>query len=1188
MIHLRTYSEYSLLYSAARAKELGAFAFSQGMSALGVVDRFQLFGLPTVARELSEQNVRPLLGLTVRVAPTLDERDRRRVFMQTREVSVFAQSDEGYRQLMQLATAASFDPLDLKRITEQTLFEHARGLIGLTGDREGPVEMALSQNDEREALRSLAAYVEAFGRDAVYLEMARCGQADERERGERLRVLARKTKLPMVGTSPVRHMAPPDIRLIDVLAGVEQGVTLAEAASLRPRGASFHFRTRDEMAALFADCPEALAMTVEVAERCQAKIPAQSFAMPRYALPERMTEAQALEKLALDRLPRRVAHPTDAYRERLHYELAVIERMGFSGYFLIVWDFMRYARRQGITTGPGRGSAAGSLVSYVLSITDVDPLLHDLLFERFLNPERVSWPDIDIDFETERRHEVVAYVASTYGFDHVAHIGTLGTFASRAAVRDVARVLGIAAGALKPLLDALPTVPGMTLADALREDKALAQRVAHDPTMQRVVQLALGIEGLPRHASIHAAGVVISPRPLTDLVPLMAGADEVRVTQYAMEDVEALGLLKMDFLGLKTLTLCDRTISHIYDVRGERVRVEDLTLNDAAIELLSQGDTDGCFQLESPGVKHVLREMKPRDMEDLIAVISLYRPGPMEQIPTFLRARSGAVPPIYEVPELEPILRPTFGILVYQEQIMQIASRLAGFSLGEADVLRRAVSKKKRDVLDEWRGRFLEGCASKGVPALRAERVYDLIVRFADYGFNRSHAAAYAVLAVRTAALKANYRPEFMSALMNEQIANPEKLAHYASACRRAGIEVLPPDINQSGEACKPERTPSGDVAIRLSLEAIKYVGNAAVRHLLDLREAGAFSSVRDLLLRADSRVLTRRVVESLVQAGALDALGGRNAMLSEAKRWFDERELPSARAKTRHAKRGSESALSLFDEDVREALRDNPAEAAVEKVASNEPVAPELPEQRDAWERELIGFVVSRDPFAELRTLREAAQFPDLAQAKECAKTQLTDVVARLFHVRQTKTRRGEPMAFLQVEDESDRMEIVLFPSLFKTLREEPISGRICYIQIRKDARSSGLVALRFSYSAPDGAVARPARPRALQTEHQTEHARKHPGTKTKLPGASAPSMKCLWLRIDQELDQSIESLRALRAILVRHPGDIPVILSYPAGPNRLLESVRVNLSKALARELLTLLPKDAIRVTDELLIKK
>ncbi|OAG94130.1 hypothetical protein AYW79_06815 [Ferroacidibacillus organovorans] len=1168
MIHLRTYSEYSLLYSAARASELGSFAFRQGMEALGVVDRFQLFGLPAVARALEDQQVRPLLGMTVRIAPTLEERDRRRALLQISEVSVLAQSDEGYRQLMRLASSVSLDPLDLKRISEQTLFENTRGLLCLTGDREGPVEVALSQNEEQRALRSLSALIEAFGRDAVYIEMARSGQADERERGERLQALARKIGLPIVGTSPVRHMTPPDIRLLDVLAGVEQGITLAEAAALRPRGASFHFRSQEEMETLFADCPAALATTVEVADRCRAMIPSQSFAMPRYALPERMTEAQALEKLAYDRLTRRVTQPTDVYTERLRYELAVIERMGFSGYFLIVWDFMRFARRQGITTGPGRGSAAGSLVSYVLSITDVDPIVHDLLFERFLNPERVSWPDIDIDFETERRHEVVSYVAMTYGLDHVAHIGTLGTFASRAAVRDVARVLGVAAGSLQPLLDALPSIPGTTLAGALREDAALAQRVARDPTMQRVVQFALGIEGLPRHTSIHAAGVVISPRPLTDLVPLMAGADEVRVTQYAMEDVEALGLLKMDFLGLKTLTLCDRTIRYIRDVRGESVHVEALTLNEATIELLSQGDTDGCFQLESPGVKHVLREMKPRNLEDLIAVISLYRPGPMEQIPAFLRARSGTVAPRYEVPELEPILRSTFGILVYQEQIMQIASRLAGFSLGEADVLRRAVSKKKRDVLDEWRGRFLEGCASRGVIALHAERVYDLIVRFADYGFNRSHAAAYALLAVRTAALKANYRPEFMSALMNEQMARPDKLAHYASACRRAGIAVLPPDINLSGEECRPERTLSGAVAIRLSLEAIKYVGNAAVRHLLELREAGAFLSVRDLLLRSDSRVLTRRVTESLVQAGALDSLGGRNAMLYAVKQWFDERELPSSRGKTRLTKNASESALSLFDDDVREALRDNPAEAAVGKVVANDPVTLELPEQCDAWERELIGFVVSRDPFSELIMLRETARLPDLARAKERAKKEPTDVVARLLHVRQTKTRRGEPMAFLQVEDESDRAEVVLFPSLFRTLREEPTSGRLCFLQMRTDARSSGLVAMRFSYTPPEGVGVSVSSP---------------PVALTQVVDARATSAKRLWLRIDQELDHSVESLRALREILVRYPGDVPVILSYSSGQNRLLESVRVDLSKALARELLTLLSKNAIRVTDE-----
>ncbi len=1134
--HLRVFSEYSLLYSAARIAQVAERAKRDGMAAVGVTDRGGLFGAVTTWRTLRDAGLKPVLGLTVQIAKRRDRSVEGRA--QPMELALLAETFSGYEALVALATdAAQNDPEGLARNTFEEVAQRAHdGVICLTGGRNGALGASLAGNDEKNALRMLARLSEVFGPDGVYVELQATGATGESERMAQAARLAGIAGLPTVATAPVRHLEPQDLRLVDVLQAVRDGGTLADAAALREPGANFSFRSTAQMATLFRGYESALEATVEIACRAGLELPLGKLRLPRFPAPQGRTEEDYLCEVARAGLAARRLLEEEPYRERLEWELAVIVQMGFAGYFLTVWDFVRYAKDHDISVGPGRGSAAGSLVAYALAITDVDPLRHGLLFERFLNPERVSMPDIDIDFETERRYEVIEYVARRYGRERVAQIGTFGTLAARAAIRDVGRVLQAPAAEIDRLAGKIPGGPGITLDQVWEQDGDIERLVAQRPALARVWELARGIEGLPRHVSTHAAGVVIAAQPLTALVPLMSGVEGLHVTQYAMEDIEALGLLKMDFLGLRALTQCDRTVRFVERVRGVRLRYEDFSFDGPTRALLADGDTDGCFQLESAGVKQVLRDMRPVDLEDLIAVISLYRPGPMEQIGPFLRARAGLAPIRYEAPELEPILAPTYGIIVYQEQIMQIAAAMAGFTLGQADELRRAVAKKKRGALDAVRDRFVAGCVARGEPNAVAERVYDLIERFADYGFNRSHAAAYALLALRTAYLKANYRAEFMASLISDSVSRPDKVAQYAEAARRAGVPVLPPDVNRGEGDCVPERLENGAIGIRLGLYAIKHVGVSAVDAILKERTGhGAYRSLADFAARVDARAAGKRVLEHLIKAGAFDGFRRSRADCLT--------ELEHLEVRGNRARAGEQ--LSLLAVSTADGV---PSAVAVDVRDDPRAVL--------QWERELVGFSVSVDSYAQLRSVQTEHGMGDLAteraqsaHAHEQGFAWTGRLAGKVARVRLRRTRRGEQMAFFTLEDASAQVDLVVFPAVFRTLSRLPEDGEVVLVRARADTKSGEWIASAVETWRP-----------------------------------------VMYIKIDERLEGDIAALRQLRQVLLEHASskgaseeradEVGVTLLYTSGKARRLENLTVHPSPALLQAIEQLTGSSAVRI--------
>lgn len=1185
-VHLRASSAYSLLYSAARAQDLAQAAQSQGMSALGVTDYGGLYGPVSVYKALVAADVTPVMGAVLSV---VREREGGRQRETPALLPVYGIGQAGFSALCALSSQAALHARDGQRVvTWAELFARAPDLLCTTGDGDGPLARALESSaaEPERALRMLARLREVFA-DRLYVELCDQGTQTDYERNRRLAALARSQSVPVVATSVIRHLHPDDVRIVDILHGISHGVSLEEAVGARDPEARYHFVSPADMVQRFRDMPEALAATLEIAQRVHTQLPIGALHMPQFPVPDGVSESAYLRDVATAGLRMRMPSPPKSYSDRLMRELGIIEQMGFAGYFLIVWDFMKFAHEQGISTGPGRGSAAGSLVSYALGITDVDPLRYDLLFERFLNPERVSWPDIDIDFEAERRHEVIAYVARRYGERRVAQIGTLGTFAARAAVRDVGRVLKAQPAQIEELVKRLSPVPGVTLAQAVTQDAGVQEVLRKWPALQRVVAAAQAIEGLPRHASIHAAGVVIAPEDLTAWTPLMPGTEETLATQYSMEDVEALGLLKMDFLGLRTLTICDRTVAYVKDLYGCAPAFDEANMDPATKSLLAAGDTDGCFQLEGTGVKRVLQALQPESLEDVIAVISLYRPGPMEQIGTYIAARRQEVVPRYEPPVLKPILEKTYGILIYQEQIMQIASVMAGFTLGQADVLRRAVAKKKREDLAQARAAFVAGCVRMGHGQEVAHEVYDLIVRFADYGFNRSHAAAYAVLAYRTAFLKANYRAAFMAALIADSASRPDKVAQYALACTRAGIPVWGPDVNRSLGDATPEKSEQGQVGIRLGLFAIKHVGVQAVVRLLEERErGGAFASLSDLCARVDSRTLTKRVLESLIQSGACDGWRvARRVLLAQLEQLGKtERSGITGRKTTISTTRGAHMQLAL--PGLAEQSAEQQAPPMPDETMTSAGEAADR-KQNDEWEKELIGFIVSRQPYAHLvkwraqfavrpldELLQEEAVTPADAPASDARRPgghAAIQCVADVAACRSVQTKKGETMAFLTLEDDTARLDVVVFPSLYRSLEALPESGETVMVQVRREpGRPQSWIALRLSLLPATG---------ALGATGATAEA---PAPVAPLP-VPPERQRALYIRIGRALEADREQLAKLRRCLVQRPGEDQVILVYEGGRQRMLEAVRVSADETLLQAVSALVGPAAVRVRND-----
>ncbi|MDQ0416741.1 DNA polymerase-3 subunit alpha [Croceifilum oryzae] len=1017
-VHLHVHSEYSLLDGAGRIEQLVQTAKANGMKALAITDHGAMYGVIPFYRACLEAGIKPIIGCEMYMSENYLERPMLKEQKICHQL-LLAESTEGYHNLIRLTTEAHLRGFHYKpRIDRSLLRKYRNGLIATSSCLGGEIPQAILQDDDEKAKRLLEEYVDIFGREHFFLELQDHQIWEQQKVNQRLISWAKEYDLGLIATNDIHYVHQDDYQVHDCLLCIGTGKKVEDENRLRFANDQFYFKSVEEMARQFSHVPEAITNTVKIAERCDVEISFGERLLPEFPLPQVGSSSAYLRVICEKGAQKRYGELTAEIEKRLHYELDVIDQMGFADYFLVVWDLVSFAHQNQIAIGPGRGSAAGSLVSYVLEITDVDPIKYQLLFERFLNPERISMPDIDIDICYERREEVIAYVTEKYGNDRVAQIITFGTMAPRAAIRDLGRVLNFSYQEVDRMAKLIPGNPGMTLKRAFQLEPKLEEIYQLNPKMAQLVDYARRIEGIPRHTSTHAAGVVMSKTPLTDWVPLQEGSDGVSLTQYAMEALEQIGLLKMDFLGLRNLSVIEKAIEMIQRDQGIQVSFEDCDYQDeATYRLLAKGETTGVFQLESSGIRKVLRELKPNHFEDIVAVLALYRPGPMEQIPRYIRAKHGLEPISYPHPALQEILLPTYGIIVYQEQIMQIAATLAGFSLGQADILRRAVSKKKKDLLDEQRKTFVQGCVGNGFEEEVGHQIYDLIVRFADYGFNRSHAVAYAVLAYQTAYLKANYPQAYLAAQLSTMMGNQGKVAEYMDEAKRMGVSILPPDIQSS----RHHFTIEGN-QIRFGLAAIKNIGTQAIDVILEAREKGPFVDLRDFCRRIDLRICNRRVLESLILCGATESLPGHRASQKEM--------LEEVLEKTSMAQKwGLEDQMDLFKDDE-DLFTEEPLTRNYEEVALYSS------RERIQLEKEYLGLFLSGHPLDDYQPQYEGQithRIHQLEEGMDGASIVLAGIVT---HIKSILTKKGDPMAFVELEDQTGTVEVVIFPNTYRRVR--------------------------------------------------------------------------------------------------------------------------------------------------------
>ncbi len=1049
-VHLHVHTEYSLLDGAARIGQVVGKAYKLGMPAVAITDHGNLYGIIDFYKAARQKGLKPIIGCEVYVAPrSRKQKEPGRDDLRFHLV-LLAKNREGYLNLMQLVTAGHLEGFYYKpRVDRELLARHKAGLIALSACQAGEIPRLLLAGEEESAYQTACWYRDTFGPGNFYLEMQEHGLPEQKGLNRKIFELGERAGIPVVATNDVHYLEREDDRAHDVLLCIQTGKSIEDENRLKFEGSEYYFKDEKEMQAIFADYPaEVLSNTVKIAEQIELELSFDQMHLPPYTIPSSYTSAEDyLKALCNAGLKEKFEQITPEIEERLSYELQVIDQMGYAGYFLIVWDFVRFAHEHGILVGPGRGSAAGSLVAYTLSITNINPLRYGLLFERFLNPERISMPDIDIDFCYERRDEVIRYVVEKYGEDRVAQIATFGTMAARLAVRDVGRALNISYGETDRLAKMIPYEAGMTIDKALEMNKDFLALYRHEPRYRLLIDTSRAVEGLPRHTSTHAAGVVIAGRPLVEHVPLQKVANDDVVTQFPMNTLEELGLLKMDFLGLRTLTIMGETVRQI-NVRHkaeEKISLETIPLDDArTFELLCQGETAGVFQLESSGMRSVLRELKPGVFEDIIAVVALYRPGPMEQIPAFIENKHGLKPIHYLHPDLEPILKETYGVIVYQEQVMEIAAKMAGFTLGQADLLRRAIGKKKREILDEQRVIFVQGLEKKGYTKKLGEELYDLIVKFASYGFNKSHAAAYALIAYQTAYLKANYPLEFMAALLTGVMSDSEKIALYIADSRRQGIEILPPDVNES----ETNFTAVGNNRIRFGLAAVKNVGKGAIETIMEMRQKkGKFDSLHDFCCKVDLRTCNRKVLESLIKSGAVDSFGGRRAQYLNI----------------------MDKAMAYGQQDQKDRL--NGQISMFTYLEAGDPAGhiqrddlPDLeeysPREKLAMEKEMVGLYISGHPLDQYCSVLENLHgIVPIGELAEVGDRRNVSIVGMICSQRVIYTKKGRPMSFLRVEDLTGEVEVVIFSDIFEKYQAELQLDRVILLQGQTDYKEEGEV---------------------------------------------------------------------------------------------------------------------------------
>ncbi|HUA17019.1 MAG TPA: DNA polymerase III subunit alpha [Verrucomicrobiae bacterium] len=1039
-VHLHLHTDYSLLDGACDVEKLCQRVQELGMPAVAMTDHGNIFGAVHFVNAAHKHGVKPIVGCELYICKKDDHNiERTPPEGDTyNHLLVLAENEEGYRNLVKITSEASLHGFYYKpRISKRFLAEHSRGLIGLSGCLKGEVAERLVEGNYDAARAAAGRFADIFGKENFYLEIQDQGLEMEHRIHPGLFQLEKDVGLPLVATNDSHYLCEDDAHAQDVMVCIQTGKSIRDTARMKFEGTQFFVKNHDEMYRVFKDSPQVLERTLAIAERCSLRLEKVATPFPQFDVPPgytidsyfvRVTRegfARRMEALTAQHAQGKLKHSLADYEQRLERELAIIQQMKFSGYFLIVWDFIRYAKERDIPVGPGRGSAAGSLVSYALGITDLDPLQHELLFERFLNPERVSMPDIDIDFCMNRRGEVIQYVTQKYGRDNVAQIITFGTMAAKAAIKDVGRAMDIPYTDVDRIAKMVPATLNITLDEAIEESPPLRDAYEKDSQMQELLDTARKLEGLVRNSGVHAAGVVISPRPLTELVPLHRTKNDEIVTAFDMVAIEKMGLLKMDFLGLTTLTILTDTLKLIAQTRGTPMTLEQIPLEDQETyeKVFHKGLTSGVFQFESHGMRDVLRRYQPNSIEDLTALNALYRPGPIQggMIDDFIDRKHGRKKIEYELPELQQILQETLGVIVYQEQVMQIANRLAGYSLGEADLLRRAMGKKKPEEMAQQRERFIEGAAQRKFPPKKIEKIFDLMAQFAGYGFNKSHSAAYALLAYHTAYLKTHYPVEFMAALLTSVTGSTDDVVKYINECREMGIAVEAPDINVSDA----NFTPHGE-SIRFGLAAVKNVGGNAIESIVAGRKkVGRFQSIFEFCENVDLRLLNKRVLESLIKSGAMDSLGRRAQLMAVLDKAIDQ-----AQKVQRDAESGQHGLFGIFQE-----------EAATPNDTL--PATPDWDEHtRLAAEKEILGFFITGHPLEKyrdkLQDLQALSTEEIAAMTRSTGKDETIATAGIIGNVRVLKSKRGDFYAQATLEDMSGSIDMIVFPEAFKRIGDK------------------------------------------------------------------------------------------------------------------------------------------------------
>jgi len=1162
-VHLHVHTEYSLLDGANKIKDLIKYTASLGMKSIAITDHGVMYGVIDFYKEAKKHGIKPILGCEVYMASRSRFDKQTGIDSDYSHLILLARNQTGYKNLMKLVSKGFTEGYYYKpRIDMDLLSRHAEGLIALSACLSGDIPKAVLREGYSRAKDFALLYDNIMGRGNFYLELQNNGIEEQNFVNQNLIRISRETGIPLVATNDAHYLRREDARAHEVLLCIQTGKKITDEDRMRFNSDDFYIKSPEEMYCLFKNIPEALENTVKIAESCNVEIDFNSLHMPEFKVSGNEDPFEFLKGLCKKGLEDRIAHIRDSdeiriYTERLQYELSVIKQMGYVDYFLIVWDFIKYAKDNGIMVGPGRGSAAGSLVAYSLGITNIDPIKYNLLFERFLNPERISMPDIDIDFCFERRQEVIDYVVNKYGEDRVAQIITFGTMAARMAIRDVGRALDIPYAEVDYIAKMIPFQPGMNIDRALEINPELKEKYENDARTAELINTARLLEGMPRHASTHAAGVVISREPITEYVPLQKN-DDIITTQFPMGQLEELGLLKMDFLGLRTLTVIRDTVSLVEKNHGTRINIDAISMDDPEVfRIISEGKTAGIFQLESAGMTQFMKELQPSSLEDIIAGISLYRPGPMDQIPRYLENKRNYTQIKYDHPLLENILNVTYGCIVYQEQVMQIVRDLAGYSMGRSDLVRRAMAKKKYDVMQKERENFvhglvdengnliIEGAVRRGVDEETANRIFDEMIDFASYAFNKSHAAAYAVIAYQTAYLKRYYPVEFMAALLNSFIGSSDKISQYVMECRSMGISVLPPDINES----ETWFSVVGN-RIRFGLAAVKNVGINAVNALLNERkENGRYKSFVDFCERTDTRDINKRCIESLIKSGAFDSFGVfRSRLIAVYEKLID--------GINQTKKKNIEGQLSIFEMGG--------AEKPVRNVKVEYPDIPEYPAKMLlAMEKEMLGLYISGHPLKEYeKEIREQVTLysSDLTEEGQEEHGDPGDrgnifrdgtlvTVAGIINEKKTMTTKNNNlMAFITLEDLFGNMEIIVFPNVLRKYADLLVEDNIVLIKGKvsiKEEEQGKIICEEV-----DRLLKNSTGNNVNSDKNNTEHVDKNYSNYVETTGCGnidAKSCKRLHIRLETDLSEAGE--KSLKSLLAFFHGDVPVYIYDAAG---------------------------------------